>query len=52
MEDAEMHDINAPALVEVPGELVRSVVWLIEMIERPANDEIGKVVRTLLRKRE
>jgi hypothetical protein len=49
-EDASSHDPTGPALVLVPGELVRSVAWLIAAIERPGDDEIGKTVRTLLGK--
>jgi len=50
-EEAQAHDTNQPALVLVPGDLVKSVVWLMSMIQKPDDDEIGKTVKTLLRKR-
>ncbi len=48
-EDAKAHDPSKPALVEVPGELVRMVVWMLESFQKTSNDEPGKVLKTLLK---
>jgi hypothetical protein len=50
--DAEAHDSDKPALVEVPGNLVKAVVWMVETVEKPGNEEVTKVLKTLLRRRE
>jgi uncharacterized OB-fold protein len=48
-EQAKAHDPNVSALVEVPGEFVPTVVWLMEALQQPSDSQVGKVVRSLLR---
>lgn len=48
-EEANAHNPNKPALVEVRGELVQSVMFLVEALKRPNSDRLGKLARNLLR---
>ena len=47
-EEAEEHNPNDPALVEVPGELVRKVLFLVRALETKSNSKRKKKIRALL----
>jgi hypothetical protein len=51
-DDAQKHNPNQPALVEVPGGLVQPMMFLMETLSRPGDDELGKVVKTMLKSTE
>jgi hypothetical protein len=48
---ADEHDQNEPALVEIPGEMVRSIVWMVETLQMPGYHETAKTLRSLLKKK-
>jgi hypothetical protein len=52
LDEARAHDAGDVAYVEVPGRWVPAIVWLVETLERPGDDEVGKTVKSLLRKLE
>jgi S1-C subfamily serine protease len=45
--DAQAHDPDKPALVEVPGKRVSAVVALIEAMQNPGDNEVGETIKAL-----
>jgi hypothetical protein len=52
LREAAAHNPNEPAYIEVPGRWVRAMAWLVDVLENPGDDEVGKTIKTLLRKLE
>jgi hypothetical protein len=46
--EAEQHNVNEPALVEIPGELAKSVLFLMKSLGAVSNTRRRKMAEALL----